>query len=168
MAAPETTLEVSASGAMEAPGSDVAVDVQELPQPALPSEKPVDREKKSDAKADKKGISSGRDSQADDKVKKTKKGLRPKNEEMFAARFEDAAVWQDLRPLPTLRREERARQVQPTSVGETTKPRKKVIKVTAGISVKDFAEVLGQKPGENSSEAYGPQYFKNAQSTDGS
>jgi translation initiation factor IF-2 len=67
---------------------------------------------------------------------------------MFAARFEDAAVWQDLRPLPTLRREERTRQVQPTSVGETTKPRKKVIKVAAGISVKDFAETLGQKPTE--------------------
>ena len=53
-----------------------------------------------------------------------------------------------LRPLPALRREERTRQVQPTSVGETTKPRKKVIKVAAGISVKDFAETLGQKPTE--------------------
>jgi translation initiation factor IF-2 len=117
-------------------------------QPVLPSTSGVDREKKGEVKADKKGPTSGRDAQAEDKIKKPKKGVRLKNDEMFAARFEDAAVWQDLRPLPTLRREERARQVQPTSVGETTKPRKKVIKVAAGISVKDFAETLGQKPTE--------------------
>ena len=125
-----------------APGA-VVVD-----QPVVPSDKLSDKDKKTEATVDKKGLASGGDSQADDKAKKTKKGPRLKNEEMFAARFEDAAVWQDLRPLPTLRREERARQVQPTSVGETTKPRKKVIKVTAGISVKDFAETLGQKPTE--------------------
>ncbi|MDH3769403.1 MAG: translation initiation factor IF-2, partial [Nitrospirota bacterium] len=135
----ETTLEAPDSIALESVMPD---------QPGLPSGKPTDREKKTGAKADKAGPSSGRDSQDDDKLKKPKKGPRLKNEEMFAARFEDAAVWQDLRPLPTLRREERARQVQPTSVGEPTKPRKKVIKVTAGISVKDFAEVLGQKPTE--------------------
>jgi translation initiation factor IF-2 len=135
----ETPLEAPAPLALESVMPD---------QPVLPSDKPIDREKKTGEKADKTGPSSARDSQADDKVKKPKKGPRLKNEEMFAARFEDAAVWQDLRPLPTLRREERARQVQPTSVGETTKPRKKVIKVIAGISVKDFAEVLGQKPTE--------------------
>jgi translation initiation factor IF-2 len=117
-------------------------------QVVLPSEKAIVREKKAGEKADKAGPSSGRDSEVDDKVKRPKKGPRLKNEEMFAARFEDAAVWQDLRPLPTLRREERARQVQPTSVGEPTKPRKKVLKVTAGLSVKDFAETLGQKPTE--------------------
>ena len=117
-------------------------------QIALPSHKLVDREKKAGEKAVKTGPSSGRDIEVDDKLKKPKKGPRLKNEEMFAARFEDAAVWQDLRPLPTLRREERTRQVQPTSVGEPTKPRKKVIKVPAGISVKEFAEILGQKPTE--------------------
>ncbi len=132
---------------LEAPDS-IALETVLPDQPGLPTEKPPDREKKTGTKADKAGSSSGRDSQDDDKLKKPKKGPRLKNEELFAARFEDAAVWQDLRPLPTLRREERARQVQPTSVGEPTKPRKKVIKVTAGISVKDFAEVLGQKPTE--------------------
>jgi len=132
---------------LEAPDS-IALESVMPDQPGLPSDKSTDKEKKAWSKADKAGPSSGRDSQDDDKLKKPKKGPRLKNEEMFAARFEDAAVWQDLRPLPTLRREERARQVQPTSVGEPTKPRKKVIKVTAGISVKDFAEVLGQKPTE--------------------
>ena len=132
----------SEAGVTMTPGS-VVVD-----QPVVSSDTHSDKDKKSEAKVDKKGHVSGRDSQSDEKVKKPKKGPRLKNEEMFAARFEDAAVWQDLRPLPTLRREERSRQVQPTSVGETTKPRRKVIKVTAGISVKDFAETLGQKPTE--------------------
>jgi translation initiation factor IF-2 len=135
---PETPLETPALPALESVPD----------QPVLPSDSPIDGEKKAEQKADKTGPSSGRESPADDKIKKPKKGPRLKNEEMFAARFEDAAVWQDLRPLPTLRREERSRQVQPTSVGEPTKPRKKVIKVTAGISVKDFAETLGQKPTE--------------------
>jgi translation initiation factor IF-2 len=135
----ETPLEAQAPPALESVMPDQAV---------LPSEKAIVREKKAGEKADKAGPFSGRDSEVDDKVKRPKKGPRLKNEEMFAARFEDAAVWQDLRPLPTLRREERARQVQPTSVGEPTKPRKKVIKVMAGISVKDFAETLGQKPTE--------------------
>lgn len=128
--------------------SVASTPVEELPQVGLPPDKPIDPEKKKEAKADKKSPPSGRESPDEEKVKKPKKGPRLKGDEMFAARFEDAAVWQDLRPLPTLRREERARQVQPTSTGEITKPRKKVIKVTAGISVKDFAEVLGQKPTE--------------------
>jgi translation initiation factor IF-2 len=144
----EPTARISAlETPLEAPDS-IAPESVVPAQPGLPSDKSTDREKKAWAKTDKAGPPSGRVSQDDDKLKKPKKGPRLKNEEMFAARFEDAAVWQDLRPLPTLRREERARQVQPTSVGETTKPRKKVIKVTAGISVKDFAEVLGQKPTE--------------------
>ena len=140
--------EVSALEASVEAGVDAAAESGALEAPVLPSDKPSDKDKKIEAKVDKKGPASARDSQAEDKAKKTKKGPRLKNEEMFAARFEDAAVWQDLRPLPTLRREERARQVQPASVGETTKPRKKVMKVTAGISVKDFAETLGQKPTE--------------------
>lgn len=120
----------------------------EPPQVGLPSAKLIDHEKERDAKSEKKSLTPDRESPDAEKVKKLKKGPRLKGDEMFAARFEDAAVWQDLRPLPTLRREERVRQVQSTSTGEATKPRKKVIKVTAGISVKDFAEVLGQKPTE--------------------
>lgn len=84
----------------------------------------------------------------DEKIKKSKKGARVHNEDLFAARYEDAARWQDLRPLPTLRREERTRHTQPTSVTEITKPRKKVIKLDPGISVKEFAELLGQRPAD--------------------
>jgi translation initiation factor IF-2 len=122
--------------------------LEESKSVALPSNKVSEKDKKSEGKLDKKGVPSPREIATEEKVKKPKKTTRVKDEDLFAARFEDAAVWQDLRPLPTLRREERARQVQPTSVGEITKPRKKVMKVTAGISVKDFAEVIGQKPTE--------------------
>ncbi|UCE64259.1 MAG: translation initiation factor IF-2, partial [Nitrospirota bacterium] len=83
-----------------------------------------------------------------EKVKKPKKGIRARDEDLFAARYEDAARWQDLRPLPTLRREERTRHTVPTSVTDITKPRKKVIKLDPGISVKEFAEKLGQRPAE--------------------
>ncbi|MCB9776188.1 MAG: translation initiation factor IF-2 [Nitrospiraceae bacterium] len=113
-----------------------------------PSSKSLEKEKKGEGKPDKKGAVLSREVPIEEKGKKIKKVARVKDEDLFAARFEDAAVWQDLRPLPTLRREERTRQVQQPSVGEVTKPRKKVMKVTAGISVKDFAEVIGQKPTE--------------------
>ncbi len=129
---------------------EVAPEVQPNKEALSPESLEAEKERKGgEPKFEKKGASSpDRGSLTEEKIKKPKKVGRPKDEDLFAARFEDAAVWQDLRPLPTLRREERARQVQPTSVGEITKPRKKVIKVTAGISVKDFAEVLGQKPTE--------------------
>ncbi|MDT3778464.1 translation initiation factor IF-2 [Nitrospira sp. MA-1] len=113
-----------------------------------PSDKTSEKERKSEGKPDKKSAVPSREVPVEEKGKKIKKVARVKDEDVFAARFEDAAVWQDLRPLPTLRREERTRQVQQPSVGEVTKPRKKVMKVTAGISVKDFAEVIGQKPTE--------------------
>ena len=88
------------------------------------------------------------DDRAQEKLKKPKKVGRQRDEDLFAARYEDAARWQDLRALPTLRREERSRQFQPTSVTEITKPRKKVIKLEPGITVKEYAELLGQRPAE--------------------
>ncbi len=137
----------SAAGAAEV--QDMTSPVAGEVQPDIPPHgKTAHREKPGETKPDKKSLSAGRENVLEDKIKKGKKGPRLKNEEIFAARFEDAAVWQDLRPLPTLRREERSRQIQQPSAGETTKPRKKVIKVTAGLSVKDFAELLGQKPAE--------------------
>ena len=84
----------------------------------------------------------------EEKIKKPKKGNRARDEDLFAARYEDAARWQDLRPLPTLRREERTRHTQPTSITEITKPRKRVIKLEPGITVKEFAELLGQRPAD--------------------
>ncbi|RMH35258.1 MAG: translation initiation factor IF-2, partial [Nitrospirae bacterium] len=88
------------------------------------------------------------DDLVEEKVKKPKKAGRLRDEDLFAARYEDAARWQDLRPLPTLRREERIRHHQPTAVTEITKPRKKGIKLEPGITVKAFAELLGQRPAD--------------------
>ena len=84
----------------------------------------------------------------EEKIKKPKKIGRKRDDDLFAARYEDAARWQDLRPLPALRREERSRPSQSTSVAEVTKPRKKGIKVHTGVSVKEFSELLGQRPAE--------------------
>ncbi len=46
------------------------------------------------------------------------------------------------------RRDERTRHLQPSAVAEITKPRKKGIKLTAGLTVKEFAELVGQRPAD--------------------
>jgi translation initiation factor IF-2 len=58
------------------------------------------------------------------------------------------ARWQDLRAIPVHRRDERSRHVQPSAVAEITKPRKKVIKLSSGLTVKEFAELVGQRPAD--------------------
>ena len=82
-----------------------------------------------------------------DKLKKLKKVGRGREEEDFKFR-EDAARWQDLRAIPVHRRDERSRHTVTTSVAEITKPRKKIIKLTAGLTVKEFAELVGQRPAD--------------------
>ncbi|RMH04161.1 MAG: translation initiation factor IF-2 [Nitrospirae bacterium] len=84
----------------------------------------------------------------EEKVRKARKLPRQRDEDLFAERYEDAARWQDLRPLPTLRREERVRHAQPTAPVEVTKPRKKTVKLSQGITVKEFSELLGQRPAD--------------------
>ncbi len=79
----------------------------------------------------------------EEKSKKNRKGVKPRDEDLFAEIYEDAARWQDLRPLPTLRREERLRHVPSATPTEITKPRRKTVKLSSGITVKDFAEHLG-------------------------
>ncbi|MEE8608273.1 MAG: translation initiation factor IF-2 N-terminal domain-containing protein, partial [Nitrospiraceae bacterium] len=82
-----------------------------------------------------------------DKLRKLKKVGRGREEEDFKFR-EDAARWQDLRAIPVHRRDERSRHTATTSVAEITKPRKKIIKLTAGLTVKEFAELVGQRPAD--------------------
>ena len=84
----------------------------------------------------------------EEKQRKARKPGRPRDADLFAEKYEDAARWQDLRSLPTLRREERVRHAQPTASTEVTKPRKKTVKLTPGITVKEYAELLGQRPAE--------------------
>ncbi len=80
-----------------------------------------------------------------DRLKKVKKPGRTREQEDFR---EDATRWQDLRAIPIHRREDRSRHAAPSSLAEITKPRKKVIKVTTGLTIKEFAELVGQRPSD--------------------
>ncbi len=79
----------------------------------------------------------------EEKPKKSRKAGKPRDADLFAEIYEDAARWQDLRPLPTLRREERTRHVPSATPTEITKPRRKTVKLSSGMTVKEFAEHLG-------------------------
>jgi translation initiation factor IF-2 len=83
-----------------------------------------------------------------EKSKKPKKSGKLRNDDLFAEKYEDAARWQDLRPLPTLRREERLKHVPSSTSTEVTKPRRKTVKLSSGIMVKEYAEQLGQRSGD--------------------
>ena len=82
-----------------------------------------------------------------DKLKRVKKTGRVKDDDELRFR-EDAARWQDLRAIPVHRREDRSRHQQPSAVTEITKPRQKAIKLTAGLTVKEFSELVGQRPAD--------------------
>ncbi|MGH7209660.1 MAG: translation initiation factor IF-2 N-terminal domain-containing protein, partial [Nitrospiraceae bacterium] len=98
----------------------------------------------------KKGVlepSLGEASELRDKAKRPRRPGRARDEEEIKFR-EDMARWQDLRAIPVHRRDERSRHFQPSAVAEVTKPRKKVIKLTSGLTVKEFAELVGQRPAD--------------------
>jgi translation initiation factor IF-2 len=82
-----------------------------------------------------------------EKLKKAKKPGRVREEEDLKFRA-DVTRWQDLRAIPVHRREDRSRHLQPSPVAEITKPRKKTIKLSPGLTVKDFAELVGQRPAD--------------------
>ncbi|MCP9455250.1 MAG: translation initiation factor IF-2 [Nitrospira sp.] len=83
-----------------------------------------------------------------DKLKKPRKLGRTKDDEQDLRFREDATRWQDLRAIPIQRRDDRSRHLHPSTPREITKPRKKSVKVTSGITVKEFAELLGQRPAD--------------------
>lgn len=83
-----------------------------------------------------------------EKLKKAKKTGRPKEEPDVKHR-EDAARWQDLRAIPTVqRRDDRSRHLHHSAPSEITKPRRKSVKITLGTTVKEFAELIGQRPAD--------------------
>src|SRR5262245_15408398 len=82
-----------------------------------------------------------------DKLKKVRKPGRLRDEEDVRVR-EDAARWQDLRAIPVQRRDDRARHVHHSTPAEITKPRKKSVKLIQGTTVKEFAELIGQRPAD--------------------
>jgi len=82
-----------------------------------------------------------------DKVKKLRRVGRGREEEPIPTR-DDATRWRDLRAMPMHRREEKTRHAPSGPPAEVTKPRLKAVKLWEGLTVKDFAEALGQKPAE--------------------
>ncbi len=82
------------------------------------------------------------------KAKKARKPGRTREEEELRLR-EDAARWQDLRAIPVQqRRDDRSKHVHHGTSGEVTKPRRKSFKLTPGMTVKEFAELIGQRPAD--------------------
>lgn len=82
-----------------------------------------------------------------DKLKKVRKPGRPRDEQDIKFR-EDAARWQDLRAIPVQRREDRSKHLHHSAISEITKPRKKSVKLAPGVTVKEFAELIGQRPAD--------------------
>jgi translation initiation factor IF-2 len=82
-----------------------------------------------------------------DKTKKVRRLVRGRESEPVPTR-DDAARWRDLRAMPMHRREEKPRHAAPSAPTEVTKPRQKAVKLSEGLTVKDFAEALGQKPAD--------------------
>jgi translation initiation factor IF-2 len=81
-----------------------------------------------------------------EKVKKVKKTKWDQSSQVFDFKQELSRI-QDFRPFH--RRDDRGRpgskKVQGGGVAEVTKPRKKEVKLFPGLTVKEFAELLGQK-----------------------
>src|SRR4029079_7301747 len=78
---------------------------------------------------------------------KARKPGRTREEDEVRVR-EDAARWQDLRAIPVQRRDDRSKHVHHSTPAEITKPRKKSVKLTPGMTVKEFAELIGQRPAD--------------------
>ena len=83
-----------------------------------------------------------------DKLKKGRKPSRPKDDEQDVKFREDAARWQDLRAIPVQRRDDRSKHVHHSTPSEITKPRRKSVKITPRTTVKEFAELIGQRPAD--------------------
>ncbi|MBI3806380.1 MAG: translation initiation factor IF-2 N-terminal domain-containing protein, partial [Nitrospirae bacterium] len=83
-----------------------------------------------------------------EKGKKARKPGRTREEEELRL-HEDAARWQDLRAIPVQqRRDDRSKHVHHSTPGEVTKPRRKSFKIVPGMTVKEFAELIGQRPAD--------------------
>lgn len=83
-----------------------------------------------------------------DRLKKVRKPGRPRDDQQDVKFRDDAARWQDLRAIPVQRRDDRAKHVHHSAPGEITKPRRKSVKMTPRTTVKEFAELIGQRPAD--------------------
>jgi translation initiation factor IF-2 len=135
-----------------APSAPVSLDVKQEATPAKPTIAPA-----IPGVATPESVTSKKKSMAfeaieaealKEKLKKAKKTGRPKDEQQDVKLREDAARWQDLRAIPVQRRDDRSKHVHHSTPGEITKPRRKSVKVTPRTTVKEFAELIGQRPAD--------------------
>lgn len=115
-----------------------------------PAQPPVVTATQPDVAAKKKSLATEAlesEAAAREKLKKAKKAPRTREED--EAKFKnDATRWGDLRAIPVQRREDRSKHIHHASPTEITKPRRKSVKLSAGVSVKEFAELIGQRPAD--------------------
>ncbi len=138
---PPPSIAPGVAQARPAPPAAAATPAAPAPPPTVAGEAAARKKKEGDFEAP------PADAGLKDKLKKPKKTGRVKDEDDLRFR-EDAARWQDLRAIPVHRREDRSRHQQASAVTEITKPRQKAIKLTAGLTVKEFAELVGQRPAD--------------------
>ncbi|HKT36698.1 MAG TPA: translation initiation factor IF-2 [Nitrospira sp.] len=120
-------------------GAPVATEAPAMAKPAAPPSAELSGKKKVLEELQTEGLK--------DKLKKVRKPGRPREEDEVRVR-EDAARWQDLRAIPVQRRDDRSKHVHHSTPAEITKPRKKSVKLTPGMTVKEFAELIGQRPAD--------------------
>ncbi len=130
-----------------APGAEVATPPGVVPT----EEKPKEGEKAEEKKGTEKPLDLWKLEKKEsplklkEKVKKGKKSKWNQGGETFDFKQELTRM-QDFRPFH--RRDDRMRSSSKKGLGgvaEVTKPRKKVIKLSPGLTVKEFSEILGQK-----------------------
>ncbi|HET6369735.1 MAG TPA: translation initiation factor IF-2 N-terminal domain-containing protein, partial [Nitrospiria bacterium] len=161
---PESIVSPS-SPSVAAPTASIKV-VEPLPKPETESEK-KEREKKKGKPAEVKKELPGKGKgfkKEKDRTKKLGRWDIPEEpplteplaespaegavEETGSPAVVEARKWQDFKPVH--KKDDRmrgaARRGQSTAISDITKPRRKVIKLHEGLTVKEFAELIGQKP----------------------
>ncbi|MBA2487611.1 MAG: translation initiation factor IF-2 [Nitrospira sp.] len=140
---PSSSGESTASPAVMTPSEESSVKTGQPASLTAPSFDALAAAKRKSASAE--ALES--EAAAREKLKKAKKAPRTREED--EAKFKnDATRWGDLRAIPVQRREDRSKHIHHASPTEVTKPRKKSVKLSAGVSVKEFAELIGQRPAD--------------------
>jgi translation initiation factor IF-2 len=115
-------------------------------------EKPeVERKKSLElVKGDLSDVTRKKEKEADQRALKKVKKVKKAREESARESYQDIRRWQTFKPIhkKTGRARDADRGSAQSSVSDITKPRKKVVKLSKGITVKDFAEIIGQKATE--------------------
>lgn len=89
-------------------------------------------------------VTPGKEKKKEKKKEKLKRGRRSAQEDLAPKRPAEGRKWQDFKPIHK-KSDRRPSRKAHGPAADTAKPRKKVIKIYEGLSVKDFSELIGQK-----------------------